>query len=176
MTLVVRHDQHQAPEFLWLLEKMKGAKSILEIGTGDGQSLESFASVCPGARLRFIDHRPVVFTDTPLLKSLERMYFEGFDVLGCIMSSHSEEARLWARQWEPYDFVFIDGDRSYPGVKEDWGWYGTMSKLVGFHDIAHDCGPPDDGVMKLWPEIKASFRTEEFVYYPGSMGTGIVYR
>lgn len=81
------------------------------------------------------------------------------------------------------DFLFIDGDHSYNGVKTDFLTYSPLvSKpgLIGFHDIApHD---PSSGceVEKFWAEIKVSGIPEdkysEFIQLsePSWGGIGIV--
>ena len=85
--------------------------------------------------------------------------------------SHAADTIEFVVQRGPYDVVFIDGDHSYEGVKKDWENYGPLSKLVGFHDIAHD----ECGVPRLWSEIKAAgFQTYERVYKHGRVGIGIV--
>ena len=60
------------------------------------------------------------------------------------------------------DFLFIDGDHSYNGVKLDWELYRPHIKfggIVAFHDIYRHV----EGVPQLWQEIKADgYVTREF--------------
>jgi predicted O-methyltransferase YrrM len=84
----------------------------------------------------------------------------------------------------PLDFLFIDGDHSYSGVRQDWQMYSpfvTAGSLIAFHDIVpdhalrfgiqteHDAG----GVHEFWREIKLSFPHHEFVEDPSQNGYGI---
>lgn len=161
--------QQNLDEFAWMLEIIKGAKSILEVGSFDGASLRGMAAVAaPGARLRSIDdgrHN----TAPQLTAEIASLNHDGFDANLFIGDSHNEKAREWAAQWAPYDFVFIDGDHDMPGVEQDWFWYGPMGKLVGFHDIIahwHD-------VHNLWKKIKLTRPVRENTM-SGSTGIGLV--
>ena len=78
------------------------------------------------------------------------------------------------------DYLFIDGDHSYPGVKCDFEMYGPMVRkggLIAFHDIVE--GPPDGvgGAPRLWREIKSKYRHIEIVKAPhlGGYGIGVLY-
>ncbi len=57
------------------------------------------------------------------------------------------------------DFIFIDGDHSYKGVKRDFEMYSTLVRkggIIAFHDI--NTGRSSDGVPVLWKEIKKKYR------------------
>lgn len=80
------------------------------------------------------------------------------------------------------DFLFIDGDHSYEGVKNDFEKYSVLVKkggFIAFHDIM-ELGPDSPksyyvgGVPRFWKEIKANFSmTREFVENPDQDGFGI---
>ncbi len=64
------------------------------------------------------------------------------------------------------DFLFIDGDHLYPGVKADFLQYGPLVRpggLIGFHDIMPAPHDPDIQVSQLWQQLGAHFETQEFV-------------
>jgi predicted O-methyltransferase YrrM len=74
------------------------------------------------------------------------------------------------------DYLFIDGDHSYPGVKCDFEMYRPMVRkggLVAFHDIAE--GPPVavGGVPRFWREIKSKYRHTEIIKDRQQRGYGI---
>jgi predicted O-methyltransferase YrrM len=77
------------------------------------------------------------------------------------------------------DFLFIDGDHRYEGVKADFEMYSPLVRpggLIGFHDIVP--GPPDKagGVAVFWQELKQQFPAREFVadWKQGGYGIGLV--
>jgi cephalosporin hydroxylase len=69
------------------------------------------------------------------------------------------------------DFLFIDGDHSYQGVKADFENYSPLVRpggLVVLHDIS---GLPE--VRQYWQEIKPHHKTTE-IFEPGGWGIGII--
>ena len=55
---------------------------------------------------------------------------------------------------EQIDFLFIDGDHTYYGVKRDYEMYGPLVRkggIIAFHDIGKN---EEGGVYDLWQEIK----------------------
>ena len=78
----------------------------------------------------------------------------------------------------PLDVLFIDGDHSYDGVRDDYLLYRGLvaaGGLIAFHDIVEDNGGRywSGGVPRFWTEIKKSFRHWEFVRDWGQGGFGI---
>jgi len=78
------------------------------------------------------------------------------------------------------DYLFIDGDHSYDGVKCDFETYGPLVRnggLIAFHDIVE--GKPEmvGGVPKFWHEIKSRYRHREIIRNPrqGGYGIGVLY-
>lgn len=74
------------------------------------------------------------------------------------------------------DYLFIDGDHRYEGVKSDFETYGPLVRkggLIAFHDIVE--GPPDavGGVPEFWREIRSRYRYNEFIKNPSQGGYGI---
>lgn len=97
------------------------------------------------------------------------------------------------------DFLFIDGDHTYEGVKDDFETYRELAAddaVVAFHDIVpharkkSECkrrlreyddlegrhvavGNPDWGVSEFWDEIKDDYETKEIIAHPKQLGKGV---
>lgn len=113
------------------LRQMLGAvaqlkpKKILEIGVHTGNGLKAFAQAFPDAQLfgLEIDTQHLVFKDFELI--------EGDATDQAIINK--------VREFGPFDFIFIDGDHTFEGVKADWDNYHPMVRpggAVGFHDTS----------------------------------------
>src|SRR5690606_4456414 len=76
------------------------------------------------------------------------------------------------------DFLFIDGDHRYDGVKSDFLMYKDLVKpggLIGFHDIVatdyhHNM---KCFVDVLWNEIKVKYEYKEFIQDPSQHKYGL---
>jgi predicted O-methyltransferase YrrM len=89
------------------------------------------------------------------------------------------------------DFLFIDGDHRYAGVRRDFEMYSTLvasDGVVAFHDIVPNkegvgvssFGSPNPcagEVPDYWRELRERYRTGEFVadWKQGSFGIGILH-
>jgi predicted O-methyltransferase YrrM len=76
----------------------------------------------------------------------------------------------------PLDFLFIDGDHSYDGVKQDFDDYAPWVRpggVVALHDIhPHSRGWGGD-VPRFWRELRAGRTGVELIADPGQDGFGI---
>ncbi len=80
---------------------------------------------------------------------------------------------------EQVDFLFIDGDHTEVGVREDYELYQHLVRpggLIGFHDIVINQPTPDNQVYHFWKYLKQNAETEEFVedYNQCGFGIGVV--
>lgn len=82
----------------------------------------------------------------------------------------------------PLEFLFIDGDHTYEGVKEDFERYSPLvadGGIVAFHDIVEHRHDPDCEVDRFWRELRdeGAYETREIVADPDQDrgGVGLVY-
>lgn len=147
---------------------------ILEIGTWEGGTLYHWIKNAPdGAKIVSIDnqHMSSSLYDEWADNRVDVKWFKG--------DSKSWDAKEFAKKEYPYDFIFIDADHSYEGVKSDWEHYRYLINkggVIAFHDILPH--PPYAGqpveVDKLWAEIKNKYDTAEIINKKGGDGIGIV--
>ena len=77
------------------------------------------------------------------------------------------------------DFLFIDGDHTYAGVKQDYETYAPLVKpggLIVFHDICLHPPELDCHVDELWNEVKQGREYREIIEDPkqGICGIGVL--
>lgn len=79
------------------------------------------------------------------------------------------------------DFVLIDADHSYEGVKQDFENYRPLMApggIIAFHDVLPNDTDPSIDVYRFWQELEAdpAFETQQIVHDPqqGHCGIGVV--
>lgn len=97
--------------------------------------------------------------------------------------SHSEDTKTTAKQlfeYEPLDFLVIDGDHTFEGVKADFELYGPLVKPGGWialHDILPRADIPEIQVDRFWKLIREKYHTTEIIGIDGSgrkFGWGLI--
>jgi predicted O-methyltransferase YrrM len=147
-------------------------KKILEIGCRQGQSTRTMLSA-----LKELDSGILHTVSVDLPNAGERIPDElkGYwNPVGG--NSHHEDTKKWAQtiadEDGKFDILFIDGDHSYEGVKEDFMSYAPLVKpkgLILLHDVTNDnCGVPE-----FWKEINEKYKSISLPY-PGRAGMGIM--
>jgi cephalosporin hydroxylase len=148
-------------EILTLLELLKDMepKVVLEIGTAKGGTLFLFTRVASSdATIISIDLPGGMFGGgypawkIPLYKSFAR---EKQKIYLIRADSHNYKTLDKVKEilnGRSVDFLFIDGDHTYEGVKKDFEMYSPLVKkgIIAFHDIVP--GPLEyvGGVPKFW--------------------------
>ncbi len=184
--LLQQADEHA--RFLQIL-KDENVRSYLEIGSMYGGSLWRVGNALPqGSRLVSVD----LMCDTPEAKpSLDACAADlrlcGQDVHSIIGDSMAPDTYARVRAFAPFDCVFIDGAHTLEAVSSDWENYGSMGRLVAFHDIAWNdtwrSSVPGRafkamGVPELWNRLKNEHRHVEIkLHGPGNYyGIGVLWR
>lgn len=163
--------------------KNKKLENILEIGTASGGTLFLFSQIADGsAKIISIDlpggkfGGGYSFWRIPIYQAFKK---ENQKLYLLRKDSHNQETLKEAKKIlnnNQLDFLFIDGDHTYEGVKKDFEMYGSLVRkggIIAFHDI--NPGFEYDGVMvpKFWQEIKNQFVNIEFIENENQMGYGI---
>ena len=74
------------------------------------------------------------------------------------------------------DFLLIDGDHTYEGVRQDFEMYRTLVRpggMIGFHDIVPHSAESGCEVNRFWNEIRESCDSVEIVENWGAQFGGI---
>ena len=161
-------------------------KTILEIGTNKGGTFFLLSRIAaPDATLLSLDLPLGRFGGgyQPWQGKLYRSFARDQQRIELLLGdSHQLEsvekvkALLAGRQ---LDFLLIDGDHRYEGVKHDFELYSPLVKmggLIAFHDIVPGLEDHVGGVPRFWAEIKATHPVTEFVYdwKQGAYGIGVI--
>jgi predicted O-methyltransferase YrrM len=180
-------------EFRRLLEEVEQRRpqTMVEIGTAKGGSLLAFCRLCaPDAHIVSIDLPGGPFGGGyPLWK---KPLYKAFAAAGQRLDlvrgdSHSAETLAEVQglvAGRPVDFLFIDGDHGYDGVRSDFERYRALVRpggLIAFHDIVPlqaDSSPrnnPGD-VPRFWAELMTEWSGEAIVDPEGHgcFGIGLI--
>ena len=173
-------------EFLSLLDIFikENSKIIMEIGTANGGTLFCFSKLAP-------DDAIIISLDLPESKidgwhpMWKDSFYQAFaktgqDLLLLREDSHAPETLEKVREVlgeKEIDFLFIDGDHSYEGVKKDFEMYGALVRkggMIAFHDIVPFDEPSiDGGVSRFWKEIAGNYKNQSIVKDADQSGRGI---
>lgn len=177
-------DPQEIREVAKLVSERK-PKVIVEIGTYKGGTLFIWTRTNPQAEL-------VVSIDLPGGKygggydarreRLYRLFGHGRSLLNMEFirgNSHETETFQILKKilkGRTIDFLYIDADHTYEGVKTDFELYSPLiSKggLIGFHDIRNM--KANHQVRHFWDEIKLKYSHKEIIGQNSKTGNGILY-
>lgn len=172
-------------EFLKIVQNNK-CKNILEIGTAKGGTLFLFSKILPQNSI-------IISIDLPkgafgggysifrilLFQSFKQKNQKMFLLRGDSHQNVIYEKVKEILKGEKVDLLFIDGDHTYNGVKNDFKMYKNLVKkdgLIVFHDITSHIFDEKVEVFKVWNEIREKYETVEiqFKSEKGSYGFGII--
>ena len=178
--------KNEIKSLLKVLEKINPT-TVLEIGTASGGTLFLLCRVAsPTAMIISIDmsQGPFGGHSFPEWKtSFYKSFAKQNQSLQLIRSnSHLEETVNYVKKIlgeKQLDFLLIDGDHSYEGVKQDYMMYSPLVSKYGMivlHDITSGPENKVGGVSKFWTEIKSKhdhFEIREGIE-GGGFGIGIL--
>jgi predicted O-methyltransferase YrrM len=182
--LTIKPDQIRE-EILQLLAQVAELqpKVMLEIGTAVGGTIYLFSKVIPSNGVIISLDLPGGpfgggYPDwkIPLYKSFARCN-QKIHLIRC--NSHDALSLLKIQEvtgGHAIDFLFIDGDHSYEGVKQDFQMYAPLVRkggIIAFHDIVPGPERFVGGVPRFWSEIKKQHKYQELVKSWGQKGFGI---
>lgn len=164
-------------EFVELLKvfQEQNPKYIMEIGTANGGTLFSFCKLAKDdATIISLDLPGGKFGEgggypewkTPIYQSFKK---ENQKLYLLKEDSHQQETLEKVKQilgGNPLDFLFIDSDHSYEGVKKDFEMYSPLVKkggIIAFHDIAKHPVDSEFFVDVFWKEIKNNYKNKELI-------------
>lgn len=172
-----------------LLEELLRAPPtrVLEIGTWKGGTLFLLTRVAaPDATLVSIDLPGNGFGSSypARYKRLYEAFARERQVVRLVRrDSHDPETVEEVRKLlaGPIDFLFVDGDHSYDGVRRDYELYAPLVRpggTIAFHDIVAGDEAFVGGVPRFWRELKSQY--EEVVEYvrdweQGGCGIGVIH-
>jgi len=176
-------------EFLNLLNifKQKAPKVVMEIGTARGGTLFCFSKLAPeDATIISVDLPGGNFgggypkSKVPFYNSFKK---NGQKMFLLRENSHAEETVTKVKDilnGKKIDFLFIDADHTYEGVKRDFELYSPLlakNGIVAFHDVALIPGAPRNYVSVFWNEIKNNYKYEELIENKeqGWAGIGVLF-
>ena len=150
------------------LVKARRPRAVLEIGSFRGGTLAAWCKVAaPDAVLVSVDLPEEA--ETPAAPDELRRLARASQRLEVVRGdSHAEETTREvanALAETEVDFLMIDGDHSYDGVRRDFELYAPLVRdrgLIAFHDVVPHTRPNIE-VDRFWLEVRERYEHEEFV-------------
>lgn len=143
--------------------------TVLEIGTMSGGTLRAWcACAADDAQITSIDLPDGRWGGGYDVSEVARLNSYTRDAQNLTLirgDSHDPVIRADVDHLE-IDFLFIDGDHTYEGVKRDFEDYSPLVKaggLIAFHDVLPHPNVPECDVDQLWAELRERHEVEEFL-------------
>jgi len=187
-------DRSELVEFMRIVASFK-PRTCLEIGTAAGGTLFVLCRVSdPRATVISIDLPRGRFGAGyhPIKIPLYRSFAARGQSLHLLREDSHQPVTLCRvkriLRGRPLDYLFLDGDHTYEGVRQDFEVYSPLVRkrgIVAFHDIARFCGDSalagskrcGGEVPRFWDEVKTAHKCQEIVSRPevGGYGIGILW-
>jgi cephalosporin hydroxylase len=181
-------------------------ETVMEIGTAHGGTFYIWSRLPSSSKLLSLDLPDGEFGGGYQSKkvNLFRIFDPEAQMEFVRANSHDPSTKDTVRDLlngQKVDFLFIDGDHSYQGVKQDFEMYRDFvadDGIIAFHDIVHHPNNletvkergagdlsiedrhlnwaehfTDCEVDKFWSEIKSEYTTEEFISHQNQTWGGI---
>lgn len=145
---------------------------VVEIGVAGGGTLAEWCRITSlTGQVIGIDTPEGIYGGEAALTAFELgMIRQGTQTVE-VVEGDSHDPRVFNRlgellDGEPVDFLFIDGDHTYTGVKRDWEMYAPLVReggCVAFHDIVPH--PPEAmvEVERFWQEVRDEYLSVEII-------------
>jgi predicted O-methyltransferase YrrM len=143
----------------------------LEIGTNYGGTLLMLCTLSPpGARIISVDLPRGRFgggyplRKIPLFRRFPRSGQRLHLIRGDSHAAETKQRVLCILSGEPLDYLFLDGDHTYDGARQDFEMYAPLVRsggIIVFHDIVVHRPETQCEVIKFWSEIKQHYRHRE---------------
>lgn len=164
-----QHADEIEPFAQWLVDYLK-PHNVIEIGTLHGGTATLWHEICTGTVITIdlpdgqfggADHHydldGCIERNNNLISQFPRIR----PISGDSQSSwtiHIAEETFGGFSRQPVDFLFIDGNHSYEGVKADYQYYSPLVRpggVIAFHDILDTPWHRETGcqVDKFWQEL-----------------------
>jgi len=158
-------------------------KVVMEIGTANGGTLFMFTRAADKDSLLISIDLPegpfgggYPFYLSRLFQSFRMPGQQIFLIRGDSHETATREKIERILNGQKVDFLLIDGDHTYEGVRKDFETYSSFVRkggVVALHDICR--GPPESvgGVPEFWLEVREKYRSMSIVSNPSQSGLGI---
>ncbi len=142
-------------------------KKILELGVYHGGTVMAWTHVAtPDALIIGVDLPGGEFGggfDPEQAMRIKALAKENQKIELLPLNTHLQSTFDLIAQYGEFDFIFIDADHTYEGVKQDFELYSKLLRkdgLIAFHDIVEHIHHPGVEVQKFWIELKANYPKE----------------
>jgi cephalosporin hydroxylase len=145
-----------------IIKPLKPA-TLLEIGTWKGGTLYHFSRVALfDSTVISIDAVPYPISPTCFkYRRCQNIHL----LIGDTHQTKTFTKIAWTLEDKPLEFLFIDGDHSYRGVRDDFNTYSSLMEngIIALHDITTHPKSTGCEVEKFWKEIKVEYESYEFI-------------